>query len=56
MQYFNIPVDADLTKARHPLNILKAITSPEDFVSFKLDIDAPIIEQEIIEKVTTPDQ
>lgn len=44
-------MDTNLTKASHPLNILKKITCTSDFVAFKLDIDSPGIEQAIIQEV-----
>lgn len=43
-QYFNIPAIADQSDARNPLNILKKITSVNDFVVLKLDIDSPRLE------------
>jgi hypothetical protein len=33
------------------LSILKAVAMPTDFVSFKLDIDQPEIEQAFVEEV-----
>lgn len=39
-QYFNIPASPDPADRRNPLNILKGVAKPEDFVAFKLDIDA----------------
>jgi hypothetical protein len=47
-------VDTDFSKANHPLNILKTIALPSDFVAFKMDIDTPHIEQAVVEQVRAP--
>jgi hypothetical protein len=51
LQYFNIPVDTNFSSASNPLSILKQVTLPTDFVSVKIDIDAPMVEQALIEQV-----
>lgn len=42
--FFNAPVSAGLEDQVAPLRFIREIASPEDFVSFKLDIDTPSIE------------
>lgn len=44
MQFHNIPVDAGLDAPNSPLNYIRLIATPNDFVSFKLDVDKPNIE------------
>lgn len=50
-QYFNIPASADPKDPTNPLNILKSITNPEDFVLLKLDIDNPPVEDQFIDQI-----
>lgn len=38
-QFYNIPVTADTQDEANPINILKRVAQPGDFVVFKLDID-----------------
>lgn len=43
--FFNAPISADTDRdALSPYNFLLQIATPQDFVSFKLDIDTPSIE------------
>ncbi|GIL85042.1 hypothetical protein Vretifemale_13667 [Volvox reticuliferus] len=42
--FYNIPAPQELTDGRNPLNVIAKIAKPEDFVSIKLDIDHPGIE------------
>lgn len=42
--FFNAPVAAGIDDEMSPLHFITDIASPEDFVSFKLDIDTPSIE------------
>lgn len=42
--WYNIPATAGIGDADNPLTFIKALTKPEDYVVFKLDIDAPAIE------------
>ena len=51
MQYFNIPVTKDVKDPSHPLEILKRVATPEDFVVFKLDMDHSEIEAAIVEAI-----
>jgi hypothetical protein len=50
-QYINIPVSAERGDPGNPLEILKAITTTDDFVAVKLDIDTPLIENELVQQV-----
>jgi hypothetical protein len=50
-QYFNIPIDTNFSSASHPLSILRTLALPSDFVAFKMDVDAPRIEQAVVEQV-----
>ncbi|GLI67052.1 hypothetical protein VaNZ11_011240 [Volvox africanus] len=42
--FYNIPAPENLTDGRNPLNVMAKIAKPGDFVSIKLDIDQPGIE------------
>jgi len=44
LHFFNAPVTADPEAAHNVLRIIKQVATPDDFVSFKLDIDAPDVE------------
>lgn len=44
MHYFNVPCDVGLDSPFNPLNIVKAMYKPGDFVVIKLDIDTEDIE------------
>jgi hypothetical protein len=50
-QYINIPVSAERGDPGNPLEIIKAITSPFDFVAVKLDIDTPLIENQLVQQI-----
>ena len=45
MHYYNVPCDIEPDSAFNPLNIIKSIYRPGDFVVLKLDIDNEVIEQ-----------
>ena len=51
LQYFNIPVTRNTSDPAHPLSILKKLTTPDDFVVLKLDIDVPAIEDLMIQEI-----
>ena len=51
MQYFNTPVSDDPASSDNPLNHLRALARPEDFVVFKLDIDTPTVEVSLIRQI-----
>jgi len=42
--FFNVPASADPNSENNPLRLIKTTAKPKDFVSFKLDIDTPAIE------------
>lgn len=50
-QFFNIPVTDAADDARNPLNIMRSIARPNDFVVFKLDIDSPSMEFSFISQI-----
>jgi hypothetical protein len=42
--FFNAPISSDPKDHHSPLRVIKKIAKPEDFVSFKLDVDTPSVE------------
>jgi hypothetical protein len=52
-QYFNVPAVADVDDPRNPLNVLKTIARPQDFVVLKLDIDNSQLELSFIQQIIT---
>lgn len=50
-QYFNWPASSNSSDPSSPLNIIKTIALPEDFVVLKLDIDMPEVEMAIIRRI-----
>ena len=42
--FYNAPMSADISHGNSPLRVIKQMAKPEDFVSFKLDIDTPAVE------------
>lgn len=42
--FFNVPISSDINANENPLRLIKDIAKEEDFVSFKLDVDAPEVE------------
>ena len=49
--WYNIPATIGIGDADNPLTFIKALTKPEDFVVFKLDIDAPAIEIALVQQI-----
>ena len=49
--WFNIPVTARVDDADNPLTFIKSLTRPEDFVVFKLDIDTPVLEIDLVKQL-----
>ena len=47
-QYFNWPASSNASDPSSPLNIIKKIAKPGDFVVLKLDIDTPEVEMAIL--------
>lgn len=50
-QLFTARVTSDVNDPRNPLNILRVIAAPKDFVVFKIDIDHNGIEMEFIRQI-----
>jgi hypothetical protein len=42
--FFNAPISADSSSHHSPTRLIQQLATPEDFVSFKLDVDTPEIE------------
>lgn len=55
-QYFNLPASADGSNPASPLNIIKQIAQPGDFVVLKLDIDNFVIEGVIVQMIMADPQ
>lgn len=49
--YYNHPVTCDKTSFMDPLNIISAMTTEDDFVVFKLDIDFSALEECLIQRI-----
>ena len=49
--WYNIPASATVGHADNPLTFIKALTKPEDFVVFKLDIDTPEVEIPLVQQL-----
>eukprot|EP00322_Chrysochromulina_rotalis_P028850 CAMPEP_0115872494 /NCGR_PEP_ID=MMETSP0287-20121206/23455_1 /TAXON_ID=412157 /ORGANISM="Chrysochromulina rotalis, Strain UIO044" /LENGTH=325 /DNA_ID=CAMNT_0003327417 /DNA_START=93 /DNA_END=1070 /DNA_ORIENTATION=+ len=49
--YFNLPVSAELGARTNPLSWVQAVAGREDYVVFKLDIDTPKIERQIVDQI-----
>ena len=47
--WYNIP--ATTVGIRNPLTFIKTLTKPEDYVVFKLDIDAPYVEIQLVQQI-----
>jgi hypothetical protein len=50
-QYFNLPASSDITNAASPINALKHVAQPGDFVVFKLDIDNFAVESALVDRI-----
>jgi hypothetical protein len=44
LHFRNVPVSADVDSDANPLNVLRDVAMPDDFVAFKLDIDTNAVE------------
>mmetsp|Transcript_8096 Transcript_8096/g.25701 ORF Transcript_8096/g.25701 Transcript_8096/m.25701 type:complete len:348 (+) Transcript_8096:89-1132(+) len=51
LSYFNFGIDGVRGSARNPLEHLRALAAPDDFVVFKLDVDSPAIELALVEQI-----
>lgn len=49
--FFNAPVSPIPTARHSPTRLIQELTFPEDFVSFKLDIDTPEVEIPIVMEI-----
>ena len=49
--WYNIPATKEIGGADNPLTFIKELTTPEDYVVFKLDIDAPAIEIALVQQI-----
>ena len=49
--WYNIPATKEIGGADNPLTFIKELTTPEDYVVFKLDIDAPAIEIPLVQQI-----
>ena len=51
LHFYNTPITDDFKQASHPLNILRSICKPGDFIVIKLDIDNGPLETAIMEEI-----
>lgn len=51
LTYYNVPVEPRPGSYANPLTHLAHLASPDDFVVFKLDIDSPLIERQLVEQL-----
>lgn len=51
-----MPVTDNFTDASHPLNIIRAIYQPGDFIVVKLDIDYAVLEASIMAEIKQSSQ
>ena len=49
--WYNIPATTGINDADNPLTFIKELAKVEDFVVFKLDIDAPHVEIELVQQI-----
>ena len=51
VHFYNVPITKDFSEASHPLNIIRSIYQPGDFVAVKLDIDNGPLELAIMKEI-----
>ena len=51
MHFYNAPISDDFEEASHPLNIIRSICEPGDFIVVKLDIDNGPLESAIMAEI-----
>ena len=51
LSYYNVPVNASRYSRDNPLRVLADVTTPDDFVVIKIDIDYPAIENRLVEQI-----
>ena len=52
LHFYNTPIKENLTHAAHPLNIIRNICQPGDFIAVKLDIDNGPMEMAIMNAIS----
>ena len=52
LHFYNTPIKENFTHAAHPLNIIRNICQPGDFIAVKLDIDNGPMEMAIMEAIS----
>jgi hypothetical protein len=54
--FFNAPISPEPNSIHSPTRLIKQLTTPDDFVTFKLDVDTPAVEIPIVlEILRNPD-
>ena len=53
MHFYNTPITDNFTEASHPLNIIRSVCKPGDFIVVKLDIDNGPLETAIMQEIRT---
>jgi hypothetical protein len=51
LTYFNVPCTTGPLDSMNPIRMLKQLTRPEDYVVFKIDIDHPVVEMELMDQI-----
>lgn len=51
LSYFNIPIEVEAGARHNPLRTLKAVARPSDFVVLKVDFDADVVEQALVQQI-----
>ncbi len=51
LHYYNEPITSVMTSPEHPLNIIRSIYRPGDFIALKLDIDNSSMETAIVDAI-----
>ena len=52
LHFYNTPITDDFRMASHPLNMIRSIYEPGDFIVVKLDIDNGPLESAIMAEIT----
>lgn len=51
LHFYNTPITEDFTQPGHPLNIIRSIHQPGDFIVVKIDIDNAPLETAILKEI-----
>lgn len=51
IHFYNTPITKNFSDASHPLNIIRSIFQPGDFIAIKLDIDDGPLETAIMKEI-----